>query len=204
MPLVRAQVTIPAVSGISEDSVVNTFHFTTTGTSEGLRAELSAALVDFYEDWDTFKSTDYTWASARVKYYNLDDPEPRVPLSDVGLALTSAPAGTPGPHEVSLCVSYKAEYVSGESAARRRGRIYCGPFHSAVLGTGGRPSSTLITALWTAGSGLLLASTTASDWAWIVYSPTSGQGYPVTGGWVDNEFDIQRRRGGKPTARTTF
>ena len=204
MPLLRCQVTVPAVSGISADNVVNTFHFTSTGTTEGILAEIKAALVSFYEAFDAFKSTDYTWASTQVKTYNLEDSEPRVPINEAGLALTSAPAGTPGVHEVAMCISYKAEYVSGESAARRRGRIYCGPFHSAVLGTGGRPSSTLITALVAAGTALLTASDTASDWAWIVYSPTSGQGYPVVAGWVDNEFDIQRRRGGKPTTRTTF
>jgi hypothetical protein len=39
---------------------------------------------------------------------------------------------------------------------------------------------------------------------WSVYSPTTGLFVPITGGWVDNAVDIQRRRGGAATARQTW
>jgi hypothetical protein len=42
-------------------------------------------------------------------------------------------------------------------------------------------------------------------WTWIVVSEVAGlNDVIVTNGWVDNAFDIQRRRGVTPTSRSTF
>jgi hypothetical protein len=205
MPILRAQVAIPAVSTVSEDTVTNTWHFTTTDTTEGTLTLLKAALVDFYEDMDAYKSDLQLWASARVKIYNMSDPEPRVPIDDVGLTLTSAPSGTSLPHEVAAVLSFHGEYVSGFSQARRRGRIYFGPLNNTSFNdASGVMNATFCGILNAAGGALLAASDSASDWAWVVYSPTGETSYPVVGGWVDNAPDIQRRRGFKSTARVTF
>jgi len=37
----------------------------------------------------------------------------------------------------------------------------------------------------------------------VVYSPTTGQDHPILNIHVDNAFDTQRRRGGKPTSRSS-
>jgi len=39
---------------------------------------------------------------------------------------------------------------------------------------------------------------------WIVYSTVDQAGHEVIGGWVDNAWDIQRRRGELSTSRLTF
>lgn len=201
----RCQVAIPAVSTVSEDTVTNTFHFTTVDTEEGTLAQLSAALVSFYEAMDTQKGDLQNWAAARIKMYDLSEPEPRFPVKDAGLALTSAPSTDSTAHELCAVLSFHGEYVSGFSQARRRGRIYFGPIPAAAVAVAtGYLATGTVTALVTAGSGLLTASNSASDWAWVVYSPAGNTSYPVVGGHVDNAVDVQRRRGFKASTRTTF
>lgn len=205
MPIVRAQVSVPMVSTVTEDTITNTWHFTATSTSEGVLAEIKAALVDFYEDMDNHKGDNALWTSARVKLFDLSETPPRVPIDDAGLTLSTPPTNTPVPHEVSAVLSFHGEYVSGASQARRRGRIYFGPISTGSIDTTtGQLSAGIVSALATAGGALLTTSNTASDWAWVVYSPTAGTGYPVVGGWADNAPDVQRRRGLKATTRTTF
>lgn len=205
MPIIRAQCSIPTVTTVTEDTVTNTFHFTTTGWDETIQGSIATALMDFYEDLDAYKSDNGLWTAARVKFYNLSEPEPRVPLDDISLGLTSAGTTTPLPPEVSICLSFHGEYVSGFSQARRRGRVYLGPLHTGVLDTAtGQLASTVPTTVAGAGAALLTTSNAAADWAWVVYSPTSGQAYPVVGGWCDNAPDIQRGRGLKATSRSSF
>lgn len=205
MPILRAQVSIPAVSTVSEDTVTNTWHFTATGVGSTILGEIALALTDFYEDIDAQKSDNALWVSAYCRIYDLSESEPRVPIYDELLNLTSAASTTPLPPEVSMCMSFHGAYVSGASQARRRGRVYLGPLHVSTLDTTtGQFSSVHVANVATAGSNLLTTSNAASDWAWGVYSPTAGQLYPVIGGWVDNAPDIQRGRGLKSTSRVAF
>lgn len=204
MPIVRAQVVIPAVSNVSEDTCVNTFHFFCDDTSEGVINSVQTAIVAFYEDLDAWKGNGANWAASRIKWYDLSDPEPRVPFENELAGISSTSASTNAARELCVCVSFAGDYESGTSAARRRGRIYFGPLTSTAVGSDGRIASTLVTAAVTAGSGLLTTSGLASEWSWGVYSPTANALYTVTNGWVDNEIDIQRRRGTRATVRTTF
>jgi hypothetical protein len=204
MPIIRAQVIIPAASTVAEDTITNSWHFTTTGWDETIRGQIAGGLQAFYESWDAMKGNLQAWTSARVKFFDLDEPEPRVPLDDVPLSLTSAPAGSPLPPEVSACLSFRGDYVSGSSQARRRGRVYLGGLSTAALTTDSRLSSTMLTNATGGATTFLALSDSSTEWAWVVYSPTSGTAYPVTAGWMDNAPDIQRRRGLLSTSRTLF
>jgi hypothetical protein len=42
------------------------------------------------------------------------------------------------------------------------------------------------------------------DWTWCLYSRKLDLMPEIVGGWVDNAWDIQRRRGYAATSRTTF
>lgn len=79
-----------------------------------------------------------------------------------------------------------------------------GPLDASVLDTNGRPSSGLITNLVANGQELLNESDAAAGWTWMVHSSVTGDNFAVVDGWVDDEFDTQRRRGRLPTLRTTF
>lgn len=203
MPICRVQVRIPAASNVSEDMVMNTWHFFCDAADEGTRASVDAALVAFYEQLDGQKSNLMNWTAARVRWFDMSDPEPRYPIDDNPLALTSA-TGTPTARELAICVSFHGEFVSGSNPSRRRGRIYFGPIAASAVGTDGRLASGAQTAAVTAASGLLATSNLASGWSWGVYSPSSSAFYEAEGGWVDNELDVQRRRGTKYSSRTTF
>ena len=91
--------------------------------------------------------------------------------------------------------------------ARVRGRIYVGPLSFGAVKTSGGAQCTvaddLVTALVGAGgAGPRLLALTGANWR--VWSRRNAAVYTVTTGWVDNEFDTQRRRRIKATARTTF
>jgi len=137
-------------------------------------------------------------------------------------------AGQPLPQEVALCMSFKSADEDGP-LRRRRGRIYIGPLgeaHNAEAVDGaGRPTEVLINAINFAASRLqdqasdIATEPVGSSTPWVVYSrPTtdawnathpgderlSGSFHRVTDGWVDNEWDTQRRRGLKATTRSTW
>lgn len=92
-------------------------------------------------------------------------------------------------------------------AARRRGRIYIGPLNSESSVEDGTSheaslSSDFQDALLGSASTLLAAND--ATWVWTIQSVADDDFYQVTGGYVDNAFDTQRRRGGDATLRTPW
>lgn len=233
--VIRAQVALQAATGLPEDVTVNTFHFETpVGDEVAGAVAVEPSLVAFYTgdpdgagagvNLSSFMSTEVAQNGHTIKFYDMADATPRVPIHEASFNLAAAPNGDPLPGEVACVLSFQGDKVSGLSQARRRGRIYLGRLDKDSS-TAGRPSASLITSLTEAGRALLLASQAAVSWSWIVYSaafdgttkdengavvphPTRAA-YPatytyVTSGWVDNAFDTQRRRGLAATTRTTF
>lgn len=208
MPIYRAQVVIPADSGVSKDACVNNWGFFTADTSAALVTAITTPLKNFYDSWANYRAGLMAWTGTRMKVYNLSDPLPRVPVADITLGLSSAEQTTNLPGECALCLSFQAQRISGQSQARRRGRVYLGPFGSvANVSSTGRPDSTMITTILAGAEALRTAmgSTIAS---WVVISqpkPTMPiTSSVVTGGWIDNAWDTQRRRGLQPLTRTVF
>jgi hypothetical protein len=113
------------------------------------------------------------------------------------------------PLEVSACLSYHGS-AEGVPAARQRGRVYIGPLQTQVLTvSSGVPEpimlGELIDTLVTKGQNLAGNGALADDgWHWAVYSRVNELAYNITGGWVDNEFDTQRRRQADPTQRVLW
>lgn len=205
MPIIRALVTLPAVSALPEDSATNTWHFQaplTNPTSE--MGFMTTALTNFYQAIDQYLSPK-VGSTATIRYYNLSDPKPRVPLGESTIPLTVS-SGTALPSELAVCLSYQAAKISGTNQARRRGRIYIGPLGTIAAGTtsaSDRPLSSFVSAIASAATALEVAAF-ANGTPWHVYSPTSGTSAPVTDGWVDNAFDVQRRRGLRVSSKTLW
>lgn len=90
-------------------------------------------------------------------------------------------------------------------ASRRRGRIYLGPLNTAAGAQGG-PNNDLLLSTVSAVVVAAMADLEADndDLQWVVYSPTGGELHQVVGGYVDNAFDTQRRRGSAATARFSW
>ena len=205
MPICRVQVRIPKDTAVPADVVVNTWAVDLdNATSLGL-VNFQSALTTFYNALSSYRSTAYDWANTVMRAYNMEDDEPREPFYDFAMGLNSTASGTPLPPEVAICLSFQGASGSGFNMARRRGRVYLGPLQTGVLDTVGNVASVVRTTITNAADTLLTASG-SGDWQWGVISLAGiGVGFtPVTNGWVDGAFDIQRRRGVQPSVRTTF
>lgn len=218
MSIARADVVIPYFTGLPRDVSVNTFHFNTLGDwDEGAFSAIYAALSALYNANIAGNSISAFLANcvkrspgALVKIYDLADPKPRTPLYENTFSLTAAAWAGDLPMEVALCGSYQAVPLAGAKQARRRGRVFFGPFNTGALASSGSTSSFavphggLITRI---SAGLdQLASTMGplADVTWGVYSRVASSFAYADSGWVDNDFDTQRRRGPRATARTIW
>jgi hypothetical protein len=213
--VVRAQVIIPATSNIPEDAVNNVFHFRWDAAGQfivGDAQEVTDRLLNAYNPVTgtgpgDYISGKYAPNNATIKVYRLSDPSPRPPILTVtGVNLGTAKIDQPLPEEVALCLSFHGGPEAGAIAARRRGRTYFGPFTEFVLGQRAdgtvAPVAALINDVAAFGTHLMADNTT--DLSWAVYSPTDAQTYTIVGGYVDNAFDTQRRRGRAPSTRTAW
>jgi len=202
MPFYTVQAIIPTTDNVAANYATNTWTFEADDlTALGLACD---ALEDFYNDLDTYFSSMVRQTDFMLKCYDNTDPEPRAPVLTREFDLSSAPSGAPLPPEVSICLSFQADQVSGVPQARRRGRIYIPFVDTSTMGTDGRPTGTVVTNIASYGDTLLTASNGAATWTWLVFSRVEPGYSVISNGWVDNEYDTQRRRGRPYTSRVVF
>lgn len=202
MAMYRIQFILHTTDGQPNNFVTNTFH--ALGVDDDDAIDAGVAIRQGYSSIVSYLSPLILQSGHEVKIYNLEDPEPRAPVFEGTWNLTSSPTGSALPTEVALCLSFQATKVSGAPQSRRRNRVYIGPFDTTACGNDGRPVSALVTALADWGEAIQAAAELAT-WDWAIYStynPTTG--IIVANGWVDNEFDTQRRRGRESTSRLIF
>lgn len=202
MPVYYTQATLEADSALPEDRTVNTWDVSIPGLDpETELASWHDALFTFYDAFDNYLSVNLSGLLTLKSYARADTP-PRVPVLSESTTITPAVGALPP--EVALCMSFQGEKISGVNQARRRGRVYLGPFSYGANDTGtGKPIAGLLTAVQAAGAALLATSGT-STWSWGVWSTVNNSDTQVVDGWVDNAWDTQRRRGIRPTSRATF
>lgn len=221
---VLAVVKLAMKSGIPSDVVQNTFAFEYDLTGIGASA-LNTALVAFYNAnhvgpgaLNSYLSEALSTSSNAntISYYDLtghlSGTPHGSPVAVTQWTLGATGTGTPGPNEVCMCLTAQADYGTDvefgpgtRPRARDRSRVYIGPLeitlvtaedtttHAITVGTSPQQS------LAASGAALLAANV-----GWSVWSRRDAALKPVVSGWVDNAFDIQRRRGIKASARTTF
>lgn len=211
------QVRLPYTTQLPRDVAVNTFWTLGGGDRLDQAVEAEVAITRFYNEDNTNNHLSY-WLSPLIsrqpgaciiQTYDLADPQPRPPISQVFFQLGAPGTNTSLPMEVALVASFHGEPAAGIRQARRRGRVYLGPLITAAAESGSnqpsRPHSTFIVDVRDACSRLASELNGEDDAPqWIVHSRVSSNNAPVIGGWVDNEWDTQRRRGLDPTARTTW
>lgn len=210
------QTIIPAKTAIPEDSVVNTWAFTGTGSAVATSTLAADLLATFWGSTPTGGTNavgKYIGASHNLnnaiifKSYDLADPLPRAPAFTTVLGINPTPLSTSQlPAEVACCMSFAALVASGDQPARFRGRVYIGPLNITALATSTNTWSSPLTAMMTnivaAGNDMMNAGD--SDCSWGIYSRTDDVVRPVVRGWVDDAWDTQRRRGVEPTTRLTW
>jgi len=121
-------------------------------------------------------------------------------IADFGTAGTFLSSS--GPREVSLCLSYYA----GQNTKRYRGRLYVPHAWIRVAGGGAsaapapRPTAQMI-ATAASFATVVLVPPRLNGLDWTVASTVDKVARNVTNYWVDDEWDIQRRRGYRGTTR---
>lgn len=202
MPNMELQITIFPTSNIVADASTNTWSVVTGAGDFGTLFKDSVLV--FYQAIAAMypviiRQNNHVW-----KLYDRSDPEPRAPKSMGTFNFSAAPSIGPAPPEVAMCLSFQAPQQSGVPQARQRGRVYIGPLRASLIDGAGRPTTASITLLRNAGEALRVASAAAATWDWVVWSTVQGTAAGITNGWVDDEFDTQRRRGRVPTVRNVF
>lgn len=202
MPDYRIQFTVNTADNLAANAATNTWHI---GATTDADAETGAeAIRDFYQTIDAqMSSLIKTTGGLTWKAYDLTDTEPRAPVFE-GVADLTPGTGDPLPPELSIVLSFQAVRLSGTPQARRRNRVFLPFLREAVNAADGRPDSSIVASIATAADTLYDTSAAASDWIWEGFSPFSGTVWGIDNGWVDNEWDIQRRRGRPATSRSVF
>jgi hypothetical protein len=225
-----ATVTLPHMSGLARDEVVNGFSF--KSDVDGTLADLTAIhdrLQAFYGTAASgtgrslgsyispcIKRT----ASPIVRYYDvsahLSGLPHGSPITTDGLAALD-PAGStdPLPSEVACVLSFNSAYSSDAEFApgarprsRDRGRVFIGPLNMDAHQVDGtfniaKPHATFRDTL------LQLANKLHDDALtnhvpWCTWSRKNARMEFVLAGWVDDAFDTVRNRGERPTLKTTM
>lgn len=200
-----------AQSGLARDSIVNTFHFVGAGTYAADAPVALNKIQQFYvspaPSADPVGAFVSPWIKrpAELRSYDLDTDKPRVPTSQFFTLPTGTTSGIP--EEVAVCLSF-AGAVPPAVTARRRGRIYLGPLSTGAADFASsthmaRPSDQVIAALAFAAARMATDDTGGVDWSILSTRPTQNF-VKVVGGWVDNAFDTQRRRGPDATQRNPW
>lgn len=203
MALVDVQVSLRPTNNLPEDWVTNVWHFDNAEGTPTQNDAIFANLLDFYEVLRQYLPSVIAGTGHWMRMYQVSDPKPRAPISEYEFSIP-APSGSPLPLEIAAVLSYEAPQLSGVPQARRRGRVYLGPFNGGVIGTDGRLVTGFLTAMTDAAEALLTASQASTTWKWSTHSQVLGTGAEVSNGWMDNEPDTQRRRGRTATARVVF
>jgi len=200
-----------AESMLPEDAYVNTFHFYNDIFPGSDYDNVRDMLLNFYNtEAPDAGSTIASWMTPvtlsgnyTLKAYNLHDTKPRAikyqHTGTVDLGNQNAM-----PTECAAVFSFQAFPDSGQPQARRRNRVYLGPFGIGANQGDGYLSDNLVQAMLFAGKQLKKESDASAKWFWVIYSPTDDEFYAAENGWVDNAWDTQRRRGMPSTARGVF
>lgn len=194
VPLYRVQIELNMDTGNELDKSINTWHAVADNPTE-LESGFVVALTTFYGSIDGQYSSAVDPAASWYRAYDLADPEPRAPVLEENFTL-----GTTGtdrlPAECAIVLSFEAPQSSGQPQARRRGRVYLGPLSNGVCDPAtGLIRTTSMDEVRDAAQILLDTSQAATTWSWQVYSRRNEASIEVMHAWIDNAFDIQRRRG---------
>ena len=218
--MIRAQVVLQGGTMLPEDRFINTFHFehdvTQYPTLAGFVTAHEPPLSNFYDTSNPGQTQaigayigEFANRVGTIRWYDLNDAEPRVPVI-TSFTMPAPVAAVSLPEETALVLSLRA---SPPVTARRRGRIYLGPLALAATTTVDssttvptRPAAQLMNDVCTAAlmvRDAVIALPGNTHWTIRSVTPVVN-GVDVAGGWVDNAFDTQRRRGPDATARTQW
>lgn len=214
----RVQCTLPYKTGLPEDVITNTFHFLTTDEWNGtLGAEINSRMVEYYNDIyavdETFRLlAAYVEEVLIIRVFDANPPvSPNPPVWVSQQALTISGTVVNGwPAEVAVVSSQHSALTPGARLGRYFNRHYLGGFTARIGDATTVPDSppvirTVIRDRFATVAEALHDENT-SALAWVIGRQVAGVWTPVvmTGGFVGNEPDTQRRRGVRQVARSNW
>ena len=198
MGIAKFQVTVPFQPVLPENVVTNTFYLRDNLPNEWPGSTDWGALAsDAATAWLTNWYSNASAPRITVKVYNARGLPPHDPIATVERN-PAAPLWSPNyPTQLAMCLSYK-----GGQRPWQRGRMYLATWLSTGFATtnpGMRPSATMQNAALALADSL--AALGGIDIDWGVYSRTKDDFFPTSKSWVDDSWDIQRRRKLDPIGR---
>lgn len=221
---VQCVASLAATSELPADAVINTFTFF-GGGADNTPGIVAGAMEPFVLNW--YNDADSPQTNPLSYYIGPQIVRTGNPLAltwrevhlDTGIlgpivrqtnnALGASGSTIPLPAEVALCMTHTADLTlipeeagSEHPAARRRGRRYLGPL--------GFTDATDVVDGYLIPSDLLIADAVEADRRLadtgfeVVWSRAGNTQFEVIQGWVDDEFDTQRRRGRLASGRTNW
>lgn len=182
MTIFKALISFPHDSAFPRDEVAITPHFF-GDDAQGLANALKTNLIGNVGATVAFK----------IKLYDAQKPPPSYPIATAEQTATAHTSTAP--REVCLCLSYYSTW----NRPSYRGRLYIP--HLIFAGSLGlRPTPAQRDAVLAFRT--VFTTGLPASHNWVVYSKKLGQSFGVTNTWCDDEWDIQRSRGLRGTART--
>lgn len=214
MATIQIQHTWQNVNGLSKDRYVNTWYGTSVlQPAPSELADIAGELHLFYTTGPTSPAGDAIVSHMpshavnggfQIKMFNMDDPKPRAAIYDEILPYTGGSPGVAHPSEVAMCLSYETTPGGGIPQARKRGRVYLGPFvNNTGTGLPNRPDAEFRSSVVRRAQKLAASWHLIDGFTWSIYSPTLDQAFPVVRAWMDDAWDTQRRRGDAPTSEVS-
>jgi len=227
MPPCLCTVRLPHKSGLAEDITVMDFAFDLDDLDPATLEVVAADLDNFFNSDDS-RTHELAWYlstvlsrvtnAASFEFYNLaghlDGTPHGSPVHTVSWTLAAAGgiAGTNLPAEVCIVGSFHTDLAGilerdGDTrpASRRRGRVYLGPLQTSALHVVASVDVIDVNPALIADLNQSMLELQAAQPDWSVWSRVDADLHnPLVGGWVDNAFDTQRRRGEAPSFRTTW
>lgn len=215
MTIYRVNVVLPYTTNLPRDIAMNAWHIQTLDDSVPSWEAVAACFESFYNDQygtygvRSFLGTIISRAAGacRIDGYEVGQTGP--PVYSTNFTLGGATGTAVLPLELALCCSLVANAPGSVPRARRRGRVYIGPLAAGAISTAAPkavPTGDFIDTLVGAAEALVddLIDIVGNQHRLSIYSTVDETAYLVTGGWVDNEWDIQRRREVAPTDREVW
>lgn len=212
--LIKAEVVLPDVDGLPRDEVVNTLAWQAADTTG-----MTPAIADLFNGSSGAQAhplAHYIGGSrsrvsdaCTVRYYDISahaDGSKTGPAFQVDTwTLGAGAGGTPLPDQNAAVASFFANPIIGAgSAASYRGRVYLGPLDQS---TGATDSNGHFIIAPTFAADVAIAfnrfMTTAPP-TWSVWSRKETALSAVVGGFINEQFDTQRRRQVKAAARAMW
>ncbi len=209
----RALVVMPGLSGLPEDVYVNSWAFRNDQVEPFAIPDITAAIARVLRAFYTAAAANAGVVAgslspelsrvanaAEIRIYDLGTPPPRVPHIQTMTLPAGGTSALPG--EVAVVGSF----VSERNLPRQRGRVYIGPLATTAMVQDAttkraKVSGTFVDTLIDRFANVM---NTTENVTWGVVSQRAAAFRPITGGWVDDEFDTQRRRGYDALLRKSY